>query len=208
MVGESTCLRRRFMPATACQCMPAQLHTHACPSPSSLACPPACLPACPPACHCLPDCLTAHVQEECEFLIAESADGKLDLQDVYVTTDTSGRSGDDEDAARPAPSYRRPAGLEAVSAAPREYHAVPWYTEYGGDIIQNKPPRTWVRAARPACRQHQAGKAVGTGMQLPIMSHTRTSGTAGAGPDARQRRAILAGPSRRLTTTCTCPPFP
>ena len=85
------------------------------------------------------------LQEGCEFLIAETADGKLNLQDSFVTTDISSSSGHDEDEERPAPSYRRPEGLAQVANGQQEYQAVPWYSQYQGDIIRDKPVKQWVR---------------------------------------------------------------
>jgi hypothetical protein len=85
------------------------------------------------------------LQEGCEFLIAETADGKLDLQDSFVTTDVSSSSGHEEDEEWPAPSYRRPEGLAEVASGQQEYQAVPWYSQYQGDIIRDKPVKQWVR---------------------------------------------------------------
>lgn len=100
------------------------------------------------------------LMEGAEFLVAESADGQLDLRDVYVTTDVSSNGfavalpttggdddGDDEapPSVKPGAAYKRPAGAEGVSVAPRAYQAVPWYSWWGGDYIQEKPGKTWVR---------------------------------------------------------------
>ena len=113
-------------------------------------------------------------QEGCEFLVAESADGRLDLSDMYVTTDAPTRVGfvvgdnpwgDEAEAAgstggpgsvidvSPEQSYRRPEGLEELQPpAPREYHAVPWTSYWSGDTVKEKAAKAWVRwQCGPAC---------------------------------------------------------
>lgn len=104
--------------------------------------------------------------EGCEFLVAESADGRLDLSDMYVTTDAPTRVGfvvgdnpwgDEAEAAgstggpgsvidvSPEQSYRRPEGLEELQPpAPREYHAVPWTSYWSGDTVKEKAAKAWV----------------------------------------------------------------
>ena len=104
------------------------------------------------------------LQEGCEFLIAETADGKLDLQDSFVTTDVSSSSGhddEDEDGERPAPSYRRPEGLAEVASGQKEYQAVPWYSQYQGDIIRDKPVKQWVRVQCSTCSTASRAAAAG-----------------------------------------------
>ncbi|EFN54307.1 hypothetical protein CHLNCDRAFT_135502 [Chlorella variabilis] len=77
--------------------------------------------------------------EGAEFLIAQTPEGKLDLRDAYVAPDVEG---DDDDGAEP--SYRRVEGAEGIGGQPQAYHEVPWYSEYPGDAIAEKPGRVWV----------------------------------------------------------------
>lgn len=78
--------------------------------------------------------------EGCEFLVAETEGGALDLHDVYVTADVHPDGGGPlEDA-----SYRRLEGHEEVTRKLQQYHVVPWFTEYRGDILKEKPGRTWL----------------------------------------------------------------
>lgn len=99
--------------------------------------------------------------------MSESADGRLDLADVYVTTDAPTRVGfvvgdnpwaeQDEQAGggdgsfidvSPEQSYRRPEGLEGLQPpAPREYHAVPWTSFWSGDTVKEKAAKAWVRGS-------------------------------------------------------------
>lgn len=95
--------------------------------------------------------LSISQQEGCEFLVAESPDGLLDLADVYVTTDVppSSEHHDEDAASRPPPAYRRPAGVGALGALPppRWYQAVPWYSKWEGDVINERDPKAWVRGS-------------------------------------------------------------
>ncbi|PSC71364.1 acetoin utilization [Micractinium conductrix] len=86
--------------------------------------------------------------EGCEFLVAESPEGLLDLQDSYVTTEVEegGAAAAGDGGADPTASggWRRPEGLAGVTRQTQRYQAVPWYSEYPGDIIAGKEPKTWV----------------------------------------------------------------
>ena len=97
-------------------------------------------------------CPAVRVQEGCEFLVAESADGKLDLRDVYVqrlaSSDDSSEGSDGSDAAASgdaALGYRRPEGaLDCLPAELRAYHAVEHYTQFTGDVFQEQEAKKWV----------------------------------------------------------------
>ena len=103
--------------------------------------------------HPSPAARTAYTvpQEGCEFLVAESPEGLLDLQDSYVTTEVEegGAAAAGDGGADPTASggWRRPEGLAGVTRQTQRYQAVPWYSEYPGDIIAGKEPKTWVSAA-------------------------------------------------------------
>ena len=73
-----------------------------------------------------------YLQAGCEFLIAETAAGLLDLSDVYVTDDESGIS------ARPTVNGEMPAIAEL-------YQEVPWTVEFLGDAVFSKDPEERVR---------------------------------------------------------------
>lgn len=115
------------------------------------------------------------MQEGCEFLVAESPDGRLDLADMYVTTDAPTKvgfvigenpwaeAGEEAGSSSPggiidvsaeaaAGSYRRPEGLDELQLpAPREYHAVPWTSYWSGDTVKERAAKAWVRGWR-GCR--------------------------------------------------------
>ena len=61
----------------------------------------------------------------CEFLIAQTADSRLDLRDVYVL---------DEDAG----IYARPDIIGDIPEEPQRYIQVPWREEYLGDTAFGK----------------------------------------------------------------------
>ncbi|KAL4429363.1 hypothetical protein ABPG77_005137 [Micractinium sp. CCAP 211/92] len=80
--------------------------------------------------------------EGCEFLVAESPDGQLDLQDSYVNTEVDGSSEGGVDYSSSA--WRRPEGLDTVAQGQQRYLATPWYSYYPGDMIGGKEPKSWV----------------------------------------------------------------
>ena len=94
------------------------------------------------------------MQEGCEYLIARTAEGKLDLRDVYVH---------DKDL----DIFARPEVHGELPEKPLYYQEVPWTVMYTGDRINNKMP--WKRVSTP-CLQlplisqyspHKAAKAQG-----------------------------------------------
>lgn len=90
------------------------------------------------------------LQEGCEFLVAESPDGQLDLQDSYVNTEVDGSSEGGVDYSSSA--WRRPEGLDTVAQGQQRYLATPWYSYYPGDMIGGKEPKSWVSAGCcPGC---------------------------------------------------------
>ena len=97
--------------------------------------------------------------EGAEFLIAQTPEGKLDLRDAYVAPDVEG---DDDDGAEP--SYRRVEGAEGIGGQPQAYHEVPWYSEYPGDAIAEKPGRVWV-SGQPGGAVALAGRCDGRDVQ-------------------------------------------
>lgn len=80
--------------------------------------------------------------EGAEFLIAETSDGKLDLQDSFVSTDVQAASSSSVDSE--AGGWRRPEGLGEVTKEVQEYQAVPFYSEFQGDWIGERARKTWV----------------------------------------------------------------
>ena len=75
------------------------------------------------------------MQEGCEYLIARTAEGKLDLRDVYVH---------DKDL----DIFARPEVHGELPEKPLYYQEVPWTVMYTGDRINNKMP--WKRVSMPA----------------------------------------------------------
>ena len=80
------------------------------------------------------DHLIRLVQEGCEYLIARTAEGKLDLRDVYVH---------DKDL----DIFARPEVHGELPEQPLYYQEVPWTVMYTGDRINNKLP--WKRVSMP-----------------------------------------------------------
>lgn len=88
------------------------------------------------------------MQEGCEFLVAQHADGRMDLRDVYVW---------DEDAG----VHARPVSSGEMPGAPARYVQVPWREEFLGDKSNSKTPyvrvRRWrqcsVVRAQPICTE-------------------------------------------------------
>lgn len=66
----------------------------------------------------------------CEFLVAQTADGRMDLRDVYVLDQDGG-------------VYARPVTSGEMPQEPALYVAVPWRQEFLGDLSHNKDP--WIK---------------------------------------------------------------
>ena len=72
------------------------------------------------------------MQDGCEFLVAQTPDGRMDLRDVYVLDQDGG-------------VYARPETTGEMPQEPQMYVAVPWRQEFLGDLSHNKDPWTKVR---------------------------------------------------------------
>lgn len=71
--------------------------------------------------------------EGCEFLLATTADGKLDLSDVYVQDDESG-------------IYAQPeVSGGTIPESPQLYSEIEWREEFLGDVMFDKPPMILVK---------------------------------------------------------------
>lgn len=71
------------------------------------------------------------LQDGCEFLVAQTPDGRMDLRDVYVLDQDGG-------------VYARPVTTGEMPQEPQLYVAVPWREEFLGDMSHNKDP--WTKA--------------------------------------------------------------
>ena len=95
------------------------------------------------------------MQEGCEYLIARTAEGKLDLRDIYVH---------DKDL----DIFARPEVHGELPEQPLYYQEVPWTVMYTGDRINNKMP--WKRVSMspstldimPVLKMQQKHNACGT----------------------------------------------
>lgn len=76
--------------------------------------------------------------EGAQFLIAQTPEGRLDLRDAYVAPSSG------EEDAEAEPAWRRVEGVEGLPAQPQAFQEVPWYTEWGGDVVAEEPGCTWV----------------------------------------------------------------
>lgn len=76
--------------------------------------------------------LYCNQQDGCEYLIAETGDGRWDLTDVYVLDNDTG-------------IYARPDIASSV-VQPQVYVEVPWVEEFLGDVIHDKQP--WQKVIR------------------------------------------------------------
>lgn len=74
-------------------------------------------------------------QDTCEFLVAESPDGALDLSDVYWVP-----LGGDEGE----PKAERPECVGDIPAGPRHYQSVEVGPEFLGNVLDDKPGKRWV----------------------------------------------------------------
>ncbi|KAL0027403.1 hypothetical protein WJX79_009223 [Trebouxia sp. C0005] len=71
--------------------------------------------------------------EGCEFLLATTADGKLDLSDVYVQDDESG-------------IYAQPdVSGGTIPESPQLYSEIEWREQFLGDVVYDKPPMILVK---------------------------------------------------------------
>lgn len=72
------------------------------------------------------------LQDTCEFLVAETPDGQLDLSDSYLL------DADSDVFARPMTSGELPSN-------PQHYQSFEVGAEYLGNVLEDKPPKHWVR---------------------------------------------------------------
>ena len=90
------------------------------------------------------------LQEGCEFLVAQTPDGRMDLRDVYVLDQDGGM-------------YARPVTTGEMPPEPQLFVAVPWRQEFLGDLSHNKDPWTKVRLFETI----NVIQAIGGGRYLP-----------------------------------------
>lgn len=88
--------------------------------------------------HCRRSNPLSPVQEGCDYLIARTSEGKLDLRDIFVQDKELGISS-------------RPQVVGDIPEQPLYFQEWPWVVEFTGDRVNGKMPWKRVSASPASC---------------------------------------------------------
>jgi hypothetical protein len=79
--------------------------------------------------------------ESCEFLVAETPEGLLDLSDAFIVDAHAQSSGDRGGGGG---AFERAPADDGIPAGPARYQEAEWGSSYSGNVLDGSAPKRWV----------------------------------------------------------------